>query len=1414
MTPTTFAGRRSVPARAAAFGTALCVGLGLTTLTAAPAFAADPTPISAVQGTGASTPLAGQTVTVEGVVTADHRTGGYSGVYLQSLAPDADPATSEAVFVFLGSRAATTALAVGDRIQVTGVAGEFNGLTQISASAASAVVTVLESGVALPAPAPLPADPAVREAHEGMLVAPQGDWLVASSHQLFNFGSLWLNPGGLDVKSTELFDAAAPESAALAAQNRSERLLLDDGFSIQVTNGAHPGTQPYFTTGQVVRNGDAVGFPAQGMVLGWGFDDWRLQPQLPASSTQNPTGVTFEARNPRPAAAPETGGDIRVAAYNVLNYFTTLTSQNSQARGASTAAQLAIQESKIVAAINGLDADVVALQEIENSVKLGEATDEALQSLVAALNAEAGAGTWDYVRTPAPLVDASIVDFITNAIIFKPASVATVGESFTQIDETVWDIAREPIAQTFQADGLEFTVVANHFKSKGSGVDAGDGQGASNVDRIEQAEALKGFVEEIEGEAGENVLLLGDFNAYSEEDPIQVLTDASWSDLVADRTDDQYTYTFDGELGSLDHALASPGIDEYVTGVGVWTINSPEWSDRQYAFGATEAGTVFRSSDHDPVVVGLSTTPEPVEIDIVTINDFHGRLEAAPPAAGAAVLGGLVDQVRAQNENTLFVSAGDSVGASTFTSFIQNDEPTIDALNAMGLDVTAIGNHEFDQGRDDLDGRIIPNSAFPYLAANVYEAGTTEPAYDEYFIADVDGVRVGFIGALTQDMPELVSPAGIASLEFGDIAEATNRVAAQLSDGDEANDEADVVILLVHEGAASPEISAATDASVFGDIVNGVNSGGDVDAIVSSHTHFRYDHEIPIPGTDRIMPVIQGGQYGEAYGKLDLTVDPTTKELLSIEAAVAPLVGAAQPNAAVAQIVADAVAFANVAGNERLGSIATDIRRAVTSTGSENRGGESALGNLIADAQLEATQDLGTDIAIMNPGGIRADLVFASSGAVDPDGTVTFREAANVQPFANTLVTMELTGAQLRQVLEEQWQPAGAARPFLKLGLSESLDYTYDPAAAAGSRIGTMLLDGEVITATQVVRIVTNSFLSTGGDNFLTLAQGANRSDSGRIDLQAFVDYFEANSPVELDPAQRAVGISLTPADADGYSAGDQVTATLSSLLFSNAGDRDAEVVLSIGGVEVGRTVIDPAIVNGTDEQGRATITFTVPDGVYGVQQLVVSVPDNGTEAVQSITLADEVIELEPIEVVRQPSIQGGPVVGQTLRTDGGRYSVQAELAYQWLRDGEPIAGATAATYRVTAADAGAALSVRVVASAEGFESATAESRERTVTAAASVTVGWTDRLLISRSGSVTYTVQVAAAGVEPTGTVTVMDGRRAVGTIVLEEGDNGRGSVTIRGLGRGVHLLRAEFAGTEAVRGSTALLPIPVLVF
>jgi 5'-nucleotidase len=663
------------------------------------------------------------------------------------------------------------------------------------------------------------------------------------------------------------------------------------------------------------------------------------------------------------------------------------------------------------------------------------------------------------------------------------------------------------------------------------------------------------------------------------------------------------------------------------------------------------------------LIASPAQAADPVVIDLLSVNDFHGRLEADPAAnvAGAAVLAGTVKQYEAANPNTLFVGAGDFIGASTFTSFIAKDQPTIDAFNAMGLDASSFGNHEFDQGREDVDTRVLQEADWPYLAANLYDRGTGLPAYQEYEVREFDGVSIGFVGAVTQDLESLVSPAGIATLEVKPIVPEINRVADALSDGDPANGEADVVVLLVHEGAATTDISSATDDSPFGDIVNGADAN--IDMIISGHTHLAYDHEIPIPGTDKVRPVISSGQYGERYGHTVLTIDPDSHELLSAQAEILPLVGAAAPDPVVAQIVADAKANADVLGAVELGSVTQDVKRATQPAG-ENRGGESTLGNLIADAQLEAAGDLGAQLALMNPGGIRADLAYA------PDGVVTYKEAATVQPFANTLVTLKLTGAQLKQVLEQQWQPAGAARPFLKLGVSTGFSYTYDPTAAAGSRITAMYLNGAAVTSDQVITVVVNSFLAAGGDNFGAFTSGTGKADSGRIDLDAFVNYIREHSPVTPDLAQRAVGVVITPpADGVAYAAGESVTLTLSSMLFSN-GEATGDATVSLGDQVLGSAALDPTVVPTTDEQGRAAVTFTIPEGVSGAQTLTIAGP-GGTSIGYPITVAEPAPDVAtrisaradlPLSLtgkkvgysIRVYTADGSEAVGEVTIRDGG----------------------------------------------------------------------------------------------------------------------------------------------------------------
>jgi len=1088
--------------------------------------------IAQVQGTGAATPIPGATVTVEGVVTADHRTGGYNGIYVQTAGsggarPVAGGVASDGVFVYLTSNAANhPSVAIGDRIRVTGTVSEFNGLTQLSIANRDAV-QICERGVPLPEPVPLtlPLDDAARESVESMLVAPVGAFTVSEVFNLNRFGEVVLAAG--DRPAAIPTDRARPGSDAardIAAANKLGRIVVDDGKTTNLSSaGLLP---PYLSKDNPLRVGDAVERFGPS-VLSYSFNEWRLQPTTPVSADTPAAGrTTFKSVNPRTAAPEDVGGDLRVGSFNVLNYFVHF---GGEARGAANEAELAKQEAKIVSAITALDADVVALEEIENSVRFSpDDPQKALKRLVSALNAADGAGTWDYVRSPADLPAPEQQDVITTAIIFKPAKVQPSGPSRSINDETVWFNAREPIAQTFTAGPLTFTVIVNHFKSKsgtgtGDNADTGDGQGAFNGDRIRQARSLAAFADQVAADSGsDHVLLLGDFNAYTYEDPMQVLYDEQYVNL---NTTGESTYVFNGESGSLDHALASPSLASRVTGVDVWQINAVESYAFQYdGVPAFYAPDPYRASDHNPIVVGLRTAAAgPVELQLLGINDFHGRLEppasqGGQPVGGAAQLAGLVGQLRAANPNTAFVSAGDNIGASTFISAIDDDNPTIDVLNRAGLTVSAVGNHEFDKGYADLAGRVTDRAAFPYLGANVYRGD--ERALPAYHVTTLGGVQVGFVGVVTEQTASLVSPDGIAGLTFRDPVAEANLVAGQLKDGDPANGEADVVVLLAHEGAATENIGSPEELAadpVFGRFVR---ADATIDVIFSGHTHQPYAFLVPVPGTERLRPVVQTQDYGKKLGKVTLTVDPATGTVTDARAELLDVVGAPE-DPAVADIVAAAKERAEELGQRPIGSITADITRAFTN-GQEDRGKESALGNFIADVQLAGTKDPGrggAQIAFMNPGGLRADLRY------DPDGVVTYAEAFSVQPFANDVVTKTYTGAQIKQVLEEQWQPEGASRPLLWLGVSKGFFYTYDPEAPKGSRITSMSLNGTPIDPNGTYRVTVNSFLAAGGDNFFTLAQGTDVVTTGDNDLTMLVAYFAANSPVTPDTEPRsAVG--------------------------------------------------------------------------------------------------------------------------------------------------------------------------------------------------------------------------------------------------------------------------------------------------
>lgn len=550
--------------------------------------------VGQVQGTGEVSPLVGETVTVRGTVVGD--VPGLDGFYLQDADGDGDPATSDGVFVF-----SPLEVDLGDVVAARGSVSERFGQTQVAARDAAAVC---EDGTAadLPAAAPLdlPADDAARERLEGMRVAPVDVLTVSEVFDLTSFGELTLSEGGRLVQPTELARPGTPEALAIAEGNALRSIVLDDGSDSRVSVA----TRPYLGPDTPVRVGDRLDLVAP-LVLGYGFDAWRLQP---ADGTAD---GTFVGQNTRPADVEDVGGDVQVGAFNVLNYF--LTRTGADARGARTDAAFEKQAAKIVAAIEEMDADVLALMEIEDTASTGFGAgdpDVAVADLVRRLNAAAGAEKWAYSPFPTELLSVDR-DVIRNAIIYQPASVQPVGEPIGLVDEDNFDNAREPIAQTFAAGKDRFTVVANHFKSKGSGTganaDQGDGQGASNPDRVGQAQALSAFVDRLRSQVGDpDVLALGDFNAYSKEDPMEVLRAGGLVDLGERFDAGRYSYVFDALSGSLDHALATPSLLARVTDVAHWSINSVESSAYQYTGDAAlYAPDEYRSSDHDPLVVGL-----------------------------------------------------------------------------------------------------------------------------------------------------------------------------------------------------------------------------------------------------------------------------------------------------------------------------------------------------------------------------------------------------------------------------------------------------------------------------------------------------------------------------------------------------------------------------------------------------------------------------------------------------------------------------------------------------------------------------------------------------------------------------------------------------------------------------------------
>jgi 5'-nucleotidase len=621
---------------------------------------------------------------------------------------------------------------------------------------------------------------------------------------------------------------------------------------------------------------------------------------------------------------------------------------------------------------------------------------------------------------------------------------------------------------------------------------------------------------------------------------------------------------------------------------------------------------------------------DPVTINLLGINDFHGRIDPNITVKWAYEIEHLRDPGVTPANGSLLVGAGDLVGASLFNSAVANDQPTIDVLNEIGLNASSVGNHEFDKGWDDLKNRIIggdpsnpTNASWDYLAANVYVKGTTNPVLPEYETYDVGGVTVGVVGAVTQETSSLVSPGGITDIDFGPVVPAINRVAGQLSDGNPANGEADVIVAVVHAGAVDGTKGFDQEVAQGGEFAAMANDlSPEVNAVFQGHTHQTYAYDAPVTGGDlTTRPMLQTGSYGANVGQVELTVDPDTKKVTGYTATnnAVPTTGdnstyiSQYPDVLnpVNDTVTAAVAHGNEIGNTPVGSITSDITTAYTGgsvtnghyTGGtrDDRASESTMGDLVANALRDGLPaDMGhADIGITNPGGLRAEFPYAgdtSSNPANTDGVVTYAEANNVLPFVNNIWTVDLKGSDLEQVLEEQWQPAGASRPFLNLGLSDNVQVTLDPSQPVGHRVTSVQIDGKPLDPDKTYTICTFSFLGTGGDNFSAFKNGTSH-DTGLVDRDLWIQYLQSHPNLGPDFARQEVNESGMPAYVTG---GEHVTFSLTKLDLTSQGspvNTSVDVYAQSGRVLLGTFPVS---------NGAAAIDLTVPASVPAGSPLTV----------------------------------------------------------------------------------------------------------------------------------------------------------------------------------------------------------------
>ena len=527
------------------------------------------------------------------------------------------------------------------------------------------------------------------------------------------------------------------------------------------------------------------------------------------------------------------------------------------------------------------------------------------------------------------------------------------------------------------------------------------------------------------------------------------------------------------------------------------------------------AATVAAPPQVSTPLPAATAEPQGVQLRIIAINDFHGHIATSSSAFGgvgrADYLAANVAAARAEVEHSVFVSAGDLMGGSPLVSALFQDEPTIEAMNLMGLDINAVGNHEFDEGPEelvrmqqggahpedgDLDGDPFGGADFQFLAANVIDDRTGSTVFPPYALRDFDGVSIAFVGLTLEGTANIVARSSVEGLTFADEAETVNSLIPEMrSKGIEA------VVVLLHEGGFSDGGQDDCGSGLDGAVAEIATQLDDaVDLVIAGHTNDEFVCEIDGKW------VTMADNAGRLFTVIDVMLDRATKDLTVQDIRNLPnSQEGVTPAPELTALIEKYEALSAPRANSVIGRTTSDILR------QPNEAGESALGDVLADAHLEATREAGAVVAFMNRGGMRNDILFASSGP-ESDGELTYAEAFSVQPFGNSMVTMTLTGRQIDTLLEQQFRGEDVTTRGV-LQVSRGFSYEWDGTQPVGGRvdISSIKISGVAVEPDATYRITANSFLADGGSGFSVFTEGTDRT-GGMIDVDALTAYFASGN--------------------------------------------------------------------------------------------------------------------------------------------------------------------------------------------------------------------------------------------------------------------------------------------------------------